>query len=55
VPVVFKCRGCGKTIEVYVRGSDNEVIVPEPYLAGKKCPHCGRVLERPTPRDIKLK
>ncbi|MCD6324453.1 MAG: hypothetical protein J7L55_05035 [Desulfurococcales archaeon] len=58
MPVVFRCKGCGKPIYVFERVGQDCFGVPSPSelftRLGGRCPHCGRVLEPPTLDDIRI-
>lgn len=58
MPVIFRCKRCGKPIYVFERVGQDCFGVPSPselfLRLGGKCPHCGRPLDMPVLDDIKL-
>ncbi len=58
VPVVYKCSRCGFPLYVFARVGQSSYGLPTPseviYMHGGRCPRCGKKLEKPDYKRVRI-
>ena len=56
MPILYVCKRCGYVLYRFIKLNPAGLKTPSDvaYMLGYRCPRCGRLLEPPTLRDIKI-